>query len=104
VIANEPASYFRSEKFIRDWAAHMNATYDDHDVGFVTGDRLASNLRTLHHVERWLDKYSDYMIAALSRPRRRKTKQRKIDPMLAAITAGEAGDACLMRIAGEGAA
>jgi hypothetical protein len=73
------------KQLIRDWAAHLGlrlrrhdsgyslyATYTDRDGGFAKGDRLVTHLRTLEQVDQWLGKYSDYMIARLSRPGRRK--------------------------------
>ena len=77
-----PASYFRSEKFIRNWSAHWGFRLRRRGTGYslyITYDNPAFpyprvDCRTLGQVSRWLDKWGNEELARLSRPRRTRRR------------------------------
>jgi len=77
-----PASYFRSEKFIRKWSAHWGFRLRRRGTGYspyITYDNPAFpyprvDCRTLGQVSRWLDKWGNEELARLSRPRRTRRR------------------------------
>jgi hypothetical protein len=68
-----PVSYFHSEKFVRNWSAHLGLRLRRRGNGYslyITYDNCAFpsprvDCRTLRQVERWLDKWSDDEMARL---------------------------------------
>ena len=72
-----PASYFRSEYFIRNWSAHWGFRLRRRGTGYslyITYDNPAFpyprvDCRTLKHVIRWLDKWGNEELARLGTAR-----------------------------------